>query len=68
MKGASQETIFALSSGSVPAAIAIVRISGPGVRFGLETLAGGAPEPRVATLRGLCDPTSGERLDEALVL
>jgi tRNA modification GTPase len=33
MNGA--DTIFALSSGAPPAGVAVVRVSGPGVRFGL---------------------------------
>jgi tRNA modification GTPase len=61
------DTIFALSSGAPPAAIAVVRISGPGAGFALTTLAGSLPEPRravAATLRG----PDGEALDRALVL
>ena len=61
------DTIFALSSGAVPAAIAIVRFSGPKVRFGLETLVGGLPEPRRAVLRTLSG-IDGEVIDRGLVL
>jgi tRNA modification GTPase len=43
-------TIFALSSGAVPAGIAIVRMSGPAVRSALETLIDSVPEPRKASL------------------
>ena len=39
-----RDTIFALSSGLPPAGVAVIRISGPGVRFGLETVAGGVPQ------------------------
>ena len=35
----------------MPAGIAVVRLSGPGVRFALETLIDSVPEPRRATLR-----------------
>ncbi len=63
---ALNDTIFALSSGSPPAAVAIVRISGPCADFALEALAGKLPPPRVATLAGLC--WKGEPLDRALVL
>lgn len=61
------DTIFALSSGAPPAAIAVVRISGPTAGEALDRLAGARPEPRKATLRKLsgCD---GEILDRALVL
>ncbi|WP_293811855.1 tRNA uridine-5-carboxymethylaminomethyl(34) synthesis GTPase MnmE [uncultured Bosea sp.] len=60
-------TIVALSSASGKAGVAVVRISGPRVRFVLETFAGALPEPRVATLRRLRDG-SGETIDSALVL
>jgi tRNA modification GTPase len=60
------DTIFALSSGSPPAAVAIVRISGPRAGFALESLSGILPEPRVATLASL--QWKGDRLDRALVL
>lgn len=60
------DTIYALSSGSPPAAIAVIRISGPQADAALERLAGGLPEPRVATLAVL--KAEGEILDRALVL
>jgi tRNA modification GTPase len=60
------DTIFALSSGSPPAAIAVVRISGPCAEAALEALAGKLPPPRVAMLASLS--WRGERLDNALVL
>jgi tRNA modification GTPase len=62
------DTIFALSSGRPPAAIAVVRISGPQARDALVALAGRVPEPRVATFARLRVPVSGEVIDEALVL
>ena len=61
------ETIFALSSGRPPAAIAVVRISGPDAGTALVTLAGTLPRPRQASLRALRD-TDGALLDQALVL
>jgi tRNA modification GTPase len=60
------DTIFALSSGALPSAIAIVRISGPDARGVLEHLAGGIPDPGRATLRTLRD--RGDILDQAMVL
>jgi tRNA modification GTPase len=60
------DTIFALSSGSPPAAVALVRISGPRADWALQSLAGRLPEPRRATLADLT--WRGERLDRALVL
>jgi tRNA modification GTPase len=62
------ETIFALSSGRVPAAIAVVRISGPRARFGLETLIGKIPEPRRAKYATFRDPDSRETIDDGLAL
>jgi tRNA modification GTPase len=61
------DTIFALSSGSPPAAIAVIRVSGPRARGALEALAGRVPAPRRAALRRL-RASNGEELDEALVL
>jgi len=60
-------TIFALSSGRPPAAIAVVRLSGPAARAALEALCK-LPEPRRAALRRLRSPTSKAVLDDALVL
>ncbi len=60
------DTIFALSSGSPPAALAVVRISGPRADTALEALAGTLPPPRIATLSDL--RRRDERLDRALVL
>jgi tRNA modification GTPase len=61
-------TIFALSSGRPPAAIAVVRVSGPQARLALDKLAGRVPEPRKAALVRLRDPAVGDVIDEALVL
>jgi tRNA modification GTPase len=61
------ETIFALSSGSVPAGIAIVRLSGPQAGPVLARLSGDLPSPRRASYRRLRD-ASGAPLDDALVL
>jgi len=63
----NQDTIYALSSGSPPAAIAIVRVSGPAADQALLILAGRLPEPRRATLATLRDP-GGDVLDTALIL
>lgn len=63
-----RSTIFALSSGRPPAAIAVVRVSGPHARIALEKLAGRVPQPRMAALMRLRDPASGDVIDEALVL
>jgi len=63
-----RHTIFALSSGRPPAAIAVVRVSGPRANVALEKLIGRVPEPRRATLAQVRDPASGEIIDEALAL
>jgi tRNA modification GTPase len=64
----SEDTIYALSSGRVPAAIAVVRISGPKARVGLETIAGTIPEPRRAKRATFREPASGDIIDDGLVL
>jgi tRNA modification GTPase len=62
------QTIFALSSGRPPAAIAVVRVSGPLAREALVKLAGKVPEPRRAGLATIREPTSGGAIDQALIL
>jgi tRNA modification GTPase len=64
----NRSTIFALSSGRPPAAIAVVRISGPQAGAALKALTGRVPEPRKATLARVREPDSGEVIDEALAL
>src|ERR1700759_2876049 len=61
------QTIFALSSGRPPSAIAIVRVSGPAAGVALESLAGRGPPPRVAT-RVLLRDADGRPIDDAVVL
>ena len=65
---ADRSTIFALSSGRPPAAIAVVRVSGPRAGLALETLIGRLPEPRRATLARVREPGSGDVIDEGLAL
>ncbi len=60
------DTIYALSSGAPPAAIAVVRISGPHADAALSCLAGTLPPPREARLAAL--RCKGELLDRALIL
>ncbi|HEY8268199.1 MAG TPA: tRNA uridine-5-carboxymethylaminomethyl(34) synthesis GTPase MnmE [Xanthobacteraceae bacterium] len=64
----SEDTIYALSSGRLPAAIAIVRISGSRARIGLETLGGKVPEPRRAVRAVFRDSSTGAVIDDGLVL
>lgn len=61
------QTIFALSSGRAPSAIAIVRVSGPEAGTVLASLAGKTPSPRIAT-RALLKTADGQPLDDAVVL
>lgn len=61
------DTIFALSSGRPPAAIAVVRVSGPAAPAAVQALAGRCPPPRHASLRTLRD-LAGAALDRALVI
>jgi tRNA modification GTPase len=64
----SDDTIFALASGSARAAIAVMRISGSGAERAVTALCCGAlPVPRHASLRRLRDPAA-DLLDQAVVL
>ena len=65
---ASADTIFALSSGAPPAAIAVIRISGAHAFAVVKALAGRVPSPRRASLATLKHPVHQEPLDQALVL
>ena len=65
---ASDDTIFALSSGRPPAAVAVVRVCGPQAGRALQRLIGRVPPPRHAALARVRDPASGEVIDEALAL
>jgi tRNA modification GTPase len=58
------DTIMALSSGSLPAGVAVIRLSGPLVRTALEAVAGGVPRPRLMSLRHI---GKSQRLDQGLV-
>lgn len=61
------KTIFALANGSLPSAVALMRISGPEAGAIAERVHG-LPPPRRASLRRLCDPADGSPIDRALVL
>ena len=62
------DTIFALSSGRPPAAVAVIRASGPAAFAAAEALCGRLPEPRRALLTSLRDPASGDLIDRAVVV
>jgi tRNA modification GTPase len=62
-----EQTIFALSSGRPPSAIAIVRVSGPEAAAALTLLAGKIPLPRMAT-RALLRDGHRQPIDDAVTL
>ena len=62
------DTIVAQSSGKPPAAIAVVRTSGPAAVAAAAALSAALPEPRRAVLRRIIDPRDGSIIDDALVL
>jgi tRNA modification GTPase len=61
------QTIFALSSGRPPSAIALVRVSGPQAGKIVTALAGKLPSPRIAT-RALLRDVGQRPIDDAVVL
>lgn len=65
----ARDTIFALSSGRPPCAIAIIRLSGPEALSAVRAVTGrDLPAPRQAALRHFRDPLTGELIDEGLLL
>ncbi|MEH3110142.1 MAG: tRNA uridine-5-carboxymethylaminomethyl(34) synthesis GTPase MnmE [Agrobacterium cavarae] len=64
----SSDTIYALSSGFLPAGVAVIRISGPNAIEALRSLIGDhVPAPRNAALKTIRDRNS-DIIDQALVL
>ncbi len=61
------DTIFAPATAAGRAAVAVVRLSGPGTKAAVRALAGALPAARRASLRTLRD-ADGSAIDEALVL
>lgn len=65
----SPDTIFALSSGAPPAAIGVIRISGPRAREAAAAVTTAPlPEPRQARFRRIVDPETREVLDECVLV
>jgi tRNA modification GTPase len=62
-----QDSIFALSSGSLPSGVAIIRVSGPHVRAALASVCGSVPAPRQAVLRRFRD-ADGTTIDRGIAL
>ncbi|MEM8826638.1 MAG: tRNA uridine-5-carboxymethylaminomethyl(34) synthesis GTPase MnmE, partial [Pseudomonadota bacterium] len=65
----SSDTIFALASGALPSAVAIIRTSGSAAGLVFERLIGRPPpDRRDTTVASLNDPETGAILDRAVVL
>ena len=63
------DTIIALATAPGRAAVAVIRVSGPGAGAAIEALADAKlPPARRASRRLLRDPATGEALDDALLL
>lgn len=58
------DTIMALSSGSLPSGVAVIRLSGPLVVSAINSIAGRLPPPRSLALRSI---GQDNRLDQGLV-
>ena len=62
------DTIYALASGSGTVALSVIRLSGDRSHLAVKALAGELAVPRRCYLRSLCDPVTGEVLDQAMVV
>jgi tRNA modification GTPase len=67
MTSASLDTIYALSSGGLPAGVAIIRVSGPEAKAVVERMFGRIPEPRVAAY-GAIGADRSNPIDRGIVL
>lgn len=63
----TDETIYALSSGALPAGVAIIRVSGPKAADVCRLFFGRLPSPRVAAY-GAIGPDRGDPIDRGLVV
>lgn len=63
----ADDTIFALSSGSLPAGLAVIRLSGSSAFRAAEKLVGFVPQKRMAVLRTVKAP-DGSIIDRGLIL
>ena len=64
----AQDTIYALSTAYGAAGVAVIRVSGPAARDAALRLCGVVPSPRLATLRTIRDPRTGNEIDSAVLL
>ncbi|WP_230170081.1 tRNA uridine-5-carboxymethylaminomethyl(34) synthesis GTPase MnmE [Rhizobium sp. CECT 9324] len=62
-----RDTIFALASGSLPAGVAVIRLSGPEALSVVTRMVGDLPQPRTAALRTIRG-IDGTVLDRGLVI
>ncbi len=66
---AAPDTIYALATPPGRGGVAVVRVSGLRARDAIAALTQmSAPPPRLASLRRLADPQSGQLIDKALIL
>jgi len=63
-----QDTIYALSSGTGRAGVAVIRVSGNRSKYLMDIMCGHTLSPRKAHLKAIKHPMSGDILDQALVL
>ncbi|QJR17070.1 tRNA uridine-5-carboxymethylaminomethyl(34) synthesis GTPase MnmE [Pelagibacterium halotolerans] len=63
----TSKTIAALSTGSLPSGVAVIRLSGPTAFEAVERICGQLPKPRALALKTLKHPQTGEALDQGLV-
>ena len=62
-------TIYALSSGPGRSGIAVIRVSGNKSKEIISSITSGRfPEERVATLKKIINPKSGELIDEGIII
>lgn len=61
-------TIVALSSGSLPSGVAVIRLSGPGTLSAVRAMTGKDFSPRRLSLASIHNPATGELLDRGLVV
>ncbi len=62
-------TIYALSSGPGISGIAVIRVSGTKAKNILKSVINGKfPKERLATLKKIIDPNTGELIDEAIII
>ena len=67
MAASRADTIFALSTPVGRSGVAVVRVSGPATQDILQSVVGGVPEPRFATLREIRDARE-RKIDTGLIL